>query len=87
MLHPEQRQLRFDHSGKADVVLFNSVVHRRKELVKLTVDSDRVDVYGSSGNLIPSQINPVWKTFSVMYDGIFELMFYADLPEFKLSYL
>ena len=85
ILHPEEQVVDFNEEGKSDVILFNSVAHDREELVHLSVTSDRVDVYDANGKMIPSQINPVWKSFSEMSTTTFELLFYANLPALSLA--
>ncbi|XP_067005459.2 alpha-mannosidase 2 [Anabrus simplex] len=46
------------------IVLFNSLVQQRQEVVKVRTTSPNVRVLDSDGNVIPFQVNPVWNLTS-----------------------
>lgn len=83
-LHPDHHMLTFINNRQLSVVLFNSIARERKELIQLTVPSDRMEVFDENGKLIPSQVNPIWKTYYEMSETEFELVFYAKLPALSL---
>jgi len=82
------------------VVVFNSLAQHRQDVVKLTVTSPDVRVLDSDGNVVVSQVNPLW-TLSEQNEGSpdatargdlsiqmnkdhFEVMFIADLAPLSL---
>ncbi|GIY58026.1 alpha-mannosidase 2 [Caerostris darwini] len=81
---PQKIAIKFSHERKDRyIVLYNSLGHFRTELVKVVVTSPSVIVKDSSENVIPCQINPVFKKRK-MVEGEFELLFYAELPAISL---
>ncbi|GIY94718.1 alpha-mannosidase 2 [Caerostris extrusa] len=81
---PQKIAIKFSHERKDRyIVLYNSLGHSRTELVKVVVTSPSVIVKDSSENVIPCQINPVFKKRK-MVEGEFELLFYAELPAMSL---
>ncbi|KAH7421965.1 hypothetical protein KP509_13G083700 [Ceratopteris richardii] len=89
-----------DLSGKTlAVIAYNPLGWERKEIVRITVSDYKVDVFDSSGNLIPSQIIPVSQASrklreqhlksirkpAVSDESIFELLFECSTPPLGYS--
>ncbi|XP_015928617.1 alpha-mannosidase 2 isoform X2 [Parasteatoda tepidariorum] len=82
---PQKIPIKFTQDRKDRyVVLYNSLAHSRNELVKVIVSSASVVVRDSSDNLVPSQVNPVFKKKKIS-ESEFELVFYVELPPLSLS--
>ena len=60
--------------------IFNSLAQSRTTLVHLTIDRDMVAVLNKDKKIMPSQINPVWLSDSVIATKEYELVFYITLP-------
>ncbi|XP_061172605.1 alpha-mannosidase 2x-like [Saccostrea echinata] len=74
-------------SEKREIVIYNPLGHRRKELISLTVDRGHVKVTNSSTSLgIPHQISPVWVNGSFTTD-FYELSFEVILPALSISFI
>ena len=67
-----------------DVVFANSLSNTRHELVHLLVSADTVEVISHEGDIIPSQMAPVWRTMELVNDQ-FELVFYVTLPPMSVT--
>ena len=61
------------------VTFYNSAAQRRYQMVRLLVNSDTVEVKSTSGDVIPCQVNPVWKPKSVLSLNQYELVFFVDI--------
>lgn len=87
---PRKLTLHVSSSEECRLVVFNSLAQRRREIVRVTVDTASIRVIetprGSraSPTAVPFQLEPCWnKTSTVAFDvvpGLFELVFVADLP-------
>ncbi|OWA50165.1 Alpha-mannosidase 2 [Hypsibius exemplaris] len=78
---PVKSRLRVEENGRR-VVVYNSLAQSREERVTLRIDSANVVVVAEkSGEVVMSQINPVWmgKTNALSADE-FELVFLASIP-------
>lgn len=65
------------------LVLYNSLAHSRKELISCHVTESSVEVRDALGNVVPSQINPVFHG-GVIVDEEYELVFLAEIPALGL---
>lgn len=74
ILHPQKEVQHIRNKG-LDVVLFNALSMSRQEVISLMIDSDSVEVLDTQGQLVVSQINPVWVTKSRISQREFELIF------------
>jgi alpha-mannosidase II len=83
-IHPQKKLVTVKPDG-AKVVVFNPAAKLRFELLRFRVNSPRIKVTNSTGETIPSQINPIWVDsydFSIID---YELVFYADLPPLAMT--
>ena len=85
LLHPTKHLLDSSSARHVTVVLFNPSAQYREDVVRVTVDSDRVDVYDSSDRVVLSQLNPLWQSARDMYKNAFELAFIATVPPLAVS--
>ncbi|KAI5069031.1 hypothetical protein GOP47_0015332 [Adiantum capillus-veneris] len=89
-----------DLTGKSlAVIAYNPLGWERKETVRITVSDYKLDVFDSSGNLVPSQIIPVSQTSTklrerhlrsiqkpiVSDEPLFELLFECSTPPLGYS--
>ncbi|KAF8784920.1 Alpha-mannosidase 2x like protein [Argiope bruennichi] len=81
---PQKIAVKFSHERKDRyIVLYNSLGHSRNELVKVVVTSSSVIVKDNLENIVPCQINPMFKKRKIV-EGEYELLFYAELPAMSL---
>ncbi|XP_054721646.1 alpha-mannosidase 2x-like [Uloborus diversus] len=66
------------------IVLYNSLGQSRNELVRVIVTTPAVQVKDSTGNVIPCQINPVFKKNNLLSTE-YELIIYAELSPLSLT--
>ncbi|KAG8179509.1 hypothetical protein JTE90_005258 [Oedothorax gibbosus] len=82
---PQKIAVKFSHERKDRyIVLYNSLGQSRTEFIKVIVTSPNVIVKDGNENIIPCQVNPIFKKRKI-HDSEFELVFYADLPPLSLT--
>lgn len=70
------------------VVFYNSLPQQRQELITLIVSSPRVCVRDFNGDLVATQLIPVWKDDHSISESSYEIAFLVDVPALGLaSYL
>eukprot|EP00092_Neocalanus_flemingeri_P041867 GFUD01045601.1.p1 GENE.GFUD01045601.1~~GFUD01045601.1.p1 ORF type:complete len:1094 (+),score=331.94 GFUD01045601.1:211-3492(+) len=69
------------------LVVFNSLVQDREEVVSLMINSASVCVKDSTGTIIDSQITPTYNTTGTarLDLGVFDLVFVATIPALSLA--
>lgn len=83
---PEKQILAITEEGTT-IVIFNPLMQQRKEMVRLIVDRENVEVLSGAKQLIPSQISPFWDPTqeATVFSHKFELTFLADLGPMSIS--
>lgn len=66
------------------IVIYNSLAVPRNEIVSVNVATASVVVIDSSGNVMASQLTPVWDGKELV-KGKFELSFLAEVPPLGLA--
>ena len=75
MVSPDDHVIHIPENG-IKIILFNPIAQPRKELVKLMIDYDLVEIVDDKGNAIPCQLTNNFNKILINY----ELAFLADLP-------
>lgn len=81
---PQRKHIHVSEQG-TDVVFFNPVGQKRKELVHLQVDSDTVEVRDETDSPVPCQLNPVWVAAIRISEVKFEIVFPVELAPLGLA--
>ncbi|XP_033735847.1 alpha-mannosidase 2-like [Pecten maximus] len=67
------------------IVVYNSLPHRRKDVVVLRVTEPKVKVMDrSTHQYLSCQVNPVWSTKGTLQLDVYELVFEVDLPPLSI---
>ena len=84
LLNTTKTVLDFSVKKKHTIVLFNPLAQEREDVIRVTVNQAFVDVYNSHGEVVLSQLNPVWKSQTEVSDKEFIVIFLARIPALGL---
>ncbi len=85
LIASEKKALYIGGDG-ANIVIYNPIAQKRRQIVRVLVTADKVGVLDPEGNIITSQINPVWlKEDGSISEVHFELLFMAELSALGLK--
>lgn len=85
-LDPGKRVIDLGSRRNSTLVLFNPSGQQREDVIRVTVNYEYLEVYNEKGNLVLSQINPIWKGDDQLEisSSMFELVFLANIPPLGL---
>lgn len=84
---PTQKTLKITKEKSERIVIFNSLVQKRLEVISVILSTPNVKITNSNGAAIPYQVNPVFDQTSDYEpsDYKFQLLFMADLSPMSLN--